>query len=68
MSFFSGTSHRPHYLVLQFLWCTTHALRLLLLVEPCHKTKNEVVYLNSGTYRDKVLCLYVLAIFVSICT
>ncbi|XP_077290008.1 gustatory receptor 43a [Arctopsyche grandis] len=36
-----GGAHRPHYLVLQFLWCTAHALRLLLLVEPCHRTKNE---------------------------
>ncbi|CAF4886732.1 unnamed protein product [Pieris macdunnoughi] len=33
--------HRIHFLVLQFLWCATHVLRILVVVEPCHYTITE---------------------------
>ncbi|XP_059054013.1 gustatory receptor for sugar taste 43a-like [Achroia grisella] len=31
-------TNRLHFLVLQFLWCFTHLLRLVIIVEPCHYT------------------------------
>ncbi|KAG6464348.1 gustatory receptor for sugar taste 43a [Manduca sexta] len=35
------STNRIHFLVLQFLWCGTHMLRMFVLVEPCHYTANE---------------------------
>ncbi|XP_069356614.1 gustatory receptor for sugar taste 43a-like isoform X3 [Maniola hyperantus] len=35
------SSHRIHFLVLQFLWCVTHVLRMFVVVEPCHYTITE---------------------------
>lgn len=32
------STHRIHFLVLQFLWCLTHMLRMLIVVEPSHYT------------------------------
>ncbi|XP_053617193.1 gustatory receptor for sugar taste 43a [Plodia interpunctella] len=32
------STHRIHFLVLQFLWCATHMMRLIVVVEPCHYT------------------------------
>nr|ARO76478.1 odorant receptor 59 [Conogethes punctiferalis] len=32
------SSHRIHFLVLQFLWCATHLLRMFVVVEPSHYT------------------------------
>ncbi|CAG9791678.1 unnamed protein product [Diatraea saccharalis] len=31
-------THRIHFLVLQFLWCVTHMLRMFVVVEPSHYT------------------------------
>lgn len=41
--------NRVHFLVLQFLWCATHLLRMLVIVEPCHYTILEVgtIYINN---------------------
>lgn len=39
---FVGGAKRIHLIVLQALWCLTHGIRLLMLVEPCHRTKAEV--------------------------
>nr|ALS03937.1 gustatory receptor 2 [Ectropis obliqua] len=35
------STNRVHFLVLQFLWCLTHMLRMLVVVEPCHYTIAE---------------------------
>ncbi|KAM3959531.1 gustatory receptor 9 [Aphomia sociella] len=35
------STNRVHFLVLQFLWCITHLLRLIIVVEPCHYTISE---------------------------
>ncbi|CAH2238378.1 jg18024 [Pararge aegeria aegeria] len=35
------SAHRIHFLVLQFLWCVTHVLRMFVVVEPCHYTITE---------------------------
>ncbi|CAK1590469.1 unnamed protein product [Parnassius mnemosyne] len=32
------STNRIHFLVLQFLWCATHMLRMFVVVEPCHYT------------------------------
>ncbi|XP_052751891.1 gustatory receptor for sugar taste 43a-like isoform X2 [Galleria mellonella] len=32
------STNRVHFLVLQFLWCVTHLLRLVIVVEPSHYT------------------------------
>ncbi|CAH0595487.1 unnamed protein product [Chrysodeixis includens] len=35
------STNRPHFLFLQFLWCTTHMLRMIGVVEPGHLTIAE---------------------------
>ncbi|KOB72676.1 Olfactory receptor 4, partial [Operophtera brumata] len=35
-------TNRVYFLVLQFLWCRTHMLRMLVVVEPCHYTIAEI--------------------------
>ncbi|XP_013141682.1 PREDICTED: gustatory receptor for sugar taste 43a-like [Papilio polytes] len=35
------STNRIHFLVLQFLWCATHMLRMFVVVEPCHYTIAE---------------------------
>nr|ARO70531.1 antennal gustatory receptor 4-2 [Dendrolimus punctatus] len=35
------STNRVHFLVLQFLWCATHLLRMFIIVEPCHYTVAE---------------------------
>ncbi|KAL0818099.1 hypothetical protein ABMA28_008629 [Loxostege sticticalis] len=35
------SAHRVHFLVLQFLWCATHLLRMFVVVEPSHYTIME---------------------------
>ncbi|CAG9559316.1 unnamed protein product [Danaus chrysippus] len=35
------SAHRIHFLVLQFLWCMTHLIRMFVVVEPCHYTITE---------------------------
>ncbi|XP_028175090.1 gustatory receptor for sugar taste 43a-like, partial [Ostrinia furnacalis] len=35
------SAHRVHFLVLQFLWCATHLLRMCVVVEPSHYTIQE---------------------------
>ncbi|XP_062528818.1 gustatory receptor 9 isoform X2 [Bombyx mori] len=44
------STHRLHFLVLQFLWCTTHLIRMLVVVEPCHYTIRE------GKRTEDILC------------
>ncbi|XP_026333131.1 gustatory receptor for sugar taste 43a [Hyposmocoma kahamanoa] len=42
--------NRVHFLVLQFLWCATHLLRMLVIVEPCHYTILE------GKNTEEMIC------------
>ncbi|KAG6455319.1 hypothetical protein O3G_MSEX009161 [Manduca sexta] len=44
------STNRIHFLVLQFLWCGTHMLRMFVLVEPCHYTANE------GKRTESLIC------------
>ncbi|XP_045503226.1 gustatory receptor for sugar taste 43a-like [Colias croceus] len=44
------STHRIHFLVLQFLWCATHVLRMFVVVEPCHYTITE------GKRTEELVC------------
>ncbi|XP_050667399.1 gustatory receptor for sugar taste 43a-like [Leptidea sinapis] len=35
------STHRLHFMVLQFLWIAIHVLRMFVVVEPCHYTITE---------------------------
>ncbi|GBP54883.1 Gustatory receptor for sugar taste 43a [Eumeta japonica] len=44
------STQRLHFLVLQFLWCATHLLRVFVIVEPCHYTVDE------GKRTEELVC------------
>ncbi|XP_041972558.1 gustatory receptor for sugar taste 43a-like [Aricia agestis] len=44
------STHRLHFLVLQFLWCATHIIRMVVVVEPCHYTITE------GKRTEELVC------------
>ncbi|XP_045454314.1 gustatory receptor for sugar taste 43a-like [Melitaea cinxia] len=44
------STHRIHFLVLQFLWCATHIIRMFVVVEPCHYTITE------GKRTEELVC------------
>ncbi|XP_073948593.1 gustatory receptor for sugar taste 43a-like [Choristoneura fumiferana] len=44
------STNRIHFLVLQFLWCVTHMLRMFVVVEPCHYTVTE------GKKTEELVC------------
>ncbi|XP_061722629.1 gustatory receptor for sugar taste 43a-like isoform X2 [Cydia pomonella] len=44
------STNRIHFLVLQFLWCVTHMLRMFVVVEPCHYTITE------GKRTEQLVC------------
>ncbi|KAJ0172932.1 hypothetical protein K1T71_011108 [Dendrolimus kikuchii] len=44
------STNRVHFLVLQFLWCATHLLRMFIIVEPCHYTIAE------GKRAERLVC------------
>uniref|UniRef100_A0A0K8TVM8 Gustatory receptor n=1 Tax=Epiphyas postvittana TaxID=65032 RepID=A0A0K8TVM8_EPIPO len=44
------STNRIHFLVLQFLWCVTHMLRMFVVVEPCHYTVME------GKMTEELVC------------
>nr|AOG12939.1 odorant receptor [Eogystia hippophaecolus] len=44
------STNRVHFLVLQFLWCATHLLRMFVVVEPCHYTIME------GKRTEELVC------------
>ncbi|XP_047999211.1 gustatory receptor for sugar taste 43a-like [Leguminivora glycinivorella] len=44
------STNRIHFLVLQFLWCATHMLRMFVVVEPCHYTITE------GKRTEQLVC------------
>ncbi|KAJ2942921.1 hypothetical protein O0L34_g15111 [Tuta absoluta] len=44
------STNRIHFLVLQFLWCATHLLRLFVVVEPSHYTIVE------GKRTEELVC------------
>ncbi|XP_068623418.1 gustatory receptor for sugar taste 43a-like [Battus philenor] len=44
------STNRIHFLVLQFLWCATHMLRMFVVVEPCHYTITE------GKRTEELVC------------
>ncbi|XP_060806650.1 gustatory receptor for sugar taste 43a [Amyelois transitella] len=49
------STHRLHFLVLQFLWCVTHMMRLIVVVEPCHYTIYE------GRRTENLVCRLLMA-------
>ncbi|XP_048482386.1 gustatory receptor for sugar taste 43a-like isoform X4 [Plutella xylostella] len=44
------STNRVHFLVLQFLWCAMHMLRMFVVVEPCHYTITE------GKRTEELVC------------
>ncbi|XP_013167697.1 PREDICTED: gustatory receptor for sugar taste 43a-like [Papilio xuthus] len=46
---------RNFNIVLQFIWCTYHCFKIFLLIEPCHRTHQEMeetrVLASQLTYR-----------------
>ncbi|XP_049878938.1 gustatory receptor for sugar taste 43a-like [Pectinophora gossypiella] len=49
------STNRIHFLILQFLWCATHMLRMFVVVEPSHYTISE------GKRTEELVCRLMMA-------